>query len=585
MRDFHLAIVSDLHLSEGWDPRTGRISRIEDFFFDDVFARFLGWLAQEGVRSGRPWLLIVAGDLVDFLQVTSLPKDERFPLRTSERTHGLGTAPDKTVWKLGVVATGHRRLFRALGRFLAEGNRLAVIAGNHDMEWVMPAVQEAFIRHLAEAGGAFPPEAVSFHPWFYWEQGRIWVEHGQQYDGINAYDYPYYPFLSDGEELLLPAGSFFVRYLFNIVEHRDPFADNIKPVGAYLRRYLGSLICSRRVVRHVIAFARILGKIRRLTASERSRLAGRNDNALAAELERVGLSFQIAREIGRLWEPCGLYNRGFWSNLASFFQPENDKCYRKVAERIVALLSVPLVVCGHTHTADLWKLPSGALYMNSGSWTRVFCADETERLIRDEQSYPFVRVLADKGDRAELMVWRDDLGQGERLKLLEHVRGDGRSKVTGAILQGIAIVLMASALGLAVNAVRPDGLNVFCHDRFERQTNFPGKSAQITLEETVKLYRQGRVMLLDARDAWSYEEGHITGAHRVTPREAAAAAEIVRAALRAGKKVIAYCDGAACPLSEELSKTFRDLGIGPVYVLKDGWRLWNEGGYPVDRRR
>ncbi|MCX7635175.1 MAG: hypothetical protein N2Z74_05455, partial [Syntrophales bacterium] len=48
---------------------------------------------------------------------------------------------------------------------------------------------------------------------------------------------------------------------------------------------------------------------------------------------------------------------------------------------------------------------------------RVCCTDETERLVRDEQAYPFVRVPAGRGEPAELMVWRDDLGQGERLKL------------------------------------------------------------------------------------------------------------------------------------------------------------------------
>ena len=36
-----LVIVSDLHLSEGKDPATGKYSPLEDFRFDDIFAQFL----------------------------------------------------------------------------------------------------------------------------------------------------------------------------------------------------------------------------------------------------------------------------------------------------------------------------------------------------------------------------------------------------------------------------------------------------------------------------------------------------------------------------------------------------------------
>jgi hypothetical protein len=38
-RDHNLLIVSDLHLSEGFDPGTGRTSRLEDFLRDDAFVR------------------------------------------------------------------------------------------------------------------------------------------------------------------------------------------------------------------------------------------------------------------------------------------------------------------------------------------------------------------------------------------------------------------------------------------------------------------------------------------------------------------------------------------------------------------
>jgi UDP-2,3-diacylglucosamine pyrophosphatase LpxH len=68
-----LLIVSDLHLSEGWDEE-GKISPNEDFFFDQSFSRFL-----EGYKNKGPVNLIIAGDMVDLLQVTPPELPENFP--------------------------------------------------------------------------------------------------------------------------------------------------------------------------------------------------------------------------------------------------------------------------------------------------------------------------------------------------------------------------------------------------------------------------------------------------------------------------------------------------------------------------
>ena len=41
-----LIVVSDLHLSAGYNEETGRYSRNEDFFFDEEFKRFLEYLQE-----------------------------------------------------------------------------------------------------------------------------------------------------------------------------------------------------------------------------------------------------------------------------------------------------------------------------------------------------------------------------------------------------------------------------------------------------------------------------------------------------------------------------------------------------------
>ena len=263
MEEHNLLIVSDLHLSEGWDPESGKFSRLEDFLFDDAFARFLRY--HEGIKGqprfgGRPWLLIINGDLFDFLQVVSLPDEGRLlrtvkgiehrkELRINERDYGLGTTAEESEWKLKRIARGHQRFFAALGWFVAHGNHVAVIKGNHDVELHWPRVQERFIKEVGRAyirerlmlddGPPISPEElrarIHFYPWFYHEPERVYVEHGGQYEAANHFRDFLNPVLPDDPERIeLPWGSLFVRYLFNKVEDVHPFADNIKPATRYL---------------------------------------------------------------------------------------------------------------------------------------------------------------------------------------------------------------------------------------------------------------------------------------------------------------------------------------------------------------
>jgi UDP-2,3-diacylglucosamine pyrophosphatase LpxH len=261
--EWNLLVLSDLHLNEGLDPETGKTSRLEDFFRDDAFARFLRY--HEGIKDqprfgGRPWLLILNGDVFDFLQVVSLPRnglplrtvkgvDQRSDLTANEQRYGLGTTALESEWKLKQIAKGHQRFFAALGWFVARGNQVALVRGNHDVELFWEQVQERFVvetrradtRRWVREGGDPPASAeaydqrIRFYPWIYHVPERIYVEHGCQYEAANHFrDFMHPVLVDDPERIELPWGSLFVRYLFNRVEDIHPFADNVKPLTRYL---------------------------------------------------------------------------------------------------------------------------------------------------------------------------------------------------------------------------------------------------------------------------------------------------------------------------------------------------------------
>ncbi len=343
--DYNILIVSDLHLSEGFQLVQGSLSPNEDFLSDEGFAEFLRFHHEQRAQLDRPWRLIIGGDLVDFLQVISrsaadadalgkkiealkkgeaiLVRDVDDPARRRaqavdwldeaiarmeaqpENTHqavidcaedlkawapqvedrmvwdlerlaletlilalkreaklspnegrfGLGTSWPETIWKLDRIAEGHPVFFNALAWFVDQGNSLVLMKGNHDVELHWPRVQtrvrdlladgHAQLRltaqwwtaqplHLAMDGPAFW-EAIqtgySFCPWIYFEPGLLYLEHGNQYEVLDAFPDFLDPILSEAAHLIqVPPGSYFSRYFFNKVEESISFVDNLRPV-------------------------------------------------------------------------------------------------------------------------------------------------------------------------------------------------------------------------------------------------------------------------------------------------------------------------------------------------------------------
>ena len=243
-----LVVISDLHLSEGRNPSTGKISPTEDFFFDEEFSRFLTYLNS---RKPGDVHLVINGDLFDFLQVRVCPQDfqaSAYLASLDEREkryvckYGAKTDETASVFKLGEIYQGHPRFFTALNDFLSAGNKLTVVIGNHDIELSWGQVQNRFKTLVTSrtsktaADGGTADCMVDFAPLIHFDQKyKVYIEHGHQYESLNSFRYPLHPVLPRKKtEINLPFGSLFVRYLLNKVEQMNPFADNIKPNTKYV---------------------------------------------------------------------------------------------------------------------------------------------------------------------------------------------------------------------------------------------------------------------------------------------------------------------------------------------------------------
>jgi UDP-2,3-diacylglucosamine pyrophosphatase LpxH len=432
--EFDLVIISDLHLSEGRDPVKKKFSLNEDFFFDEELQRFLNFLEDESERRGRRWRLIIAGDMMDFLQVITVPEagEVDFEISEREKKFGLGTEEVKTVWKLKRVMDGHWRFFQGLANFLNKEHRVVIIPGNHDVEFVYAQVQEAFRSEISNYL-TVPPVAedlgrnVEFSPWFYYEPGVLYVEHGHQYDTLNSFDFFLCPFRTiHGKTMIdLPSGSFFVRYLFNNVEKIDPFADNIKPVTKYvwwaLKHRLFSPKFTYVVLSYIFFLFEAFKKVRPLSAQEKDQLSQKQTELLKLEARKFGLDEDKLRSIRALWVPSSISNDSIWKVFWKFMSPGKPGIYLDMGKKIQEILGVKNVAFGHTHDPDLRGLPSDedrtGEYVNSGTWTIVF-SDE-ERLLREAKEFVYVQILKQPNLQMELLQWKDELGKGQRVKLFE----------------------------------------------------------------------------------------------------------------------------------------------------------------------
>jgi UDP-2,3-diacylglucosamine pyrophosphatase LpxH len=434
---YKLVIISDFHLSEGWDEN-GYLSRIEDFFFDMNFKRFLEYLSKKAEQGEFCYRLIIDGDLVDFLQFITVPGEgviDGETLTDRERKLGLGTGVKKTLWKLERLINGHKILFTALADFMAKDHELVIICGNHDIEWLIPEVQLDFKKRISELHKPLKPldDKIKFLTWFYYDPVlSVFIEHGSQYDDLNSFDYLLCPYRKD-DTIDLPAGSFFVRYLFNRVEEIYPFADNMKPQNKFMKWALCQpntwIGWPPQIFKFIQFYFNILGKVGPVEEDWAKELEKRHKKEIEKLAAISGVGEAELLKLKKHWVPSALHHKSSCALTWSFFINAGlDKdYYRRRAKIIQSILEPRYVIFGHTHEADMWTLsimPDGkkSEYINSGSWTKMFAENYEEALLKSENEFVYVHIGYDdkkKDVKMDLMRWNDSLGEGERVRLFK----------------------------------------------------------------------------------------------------------------------------------------------------------------------
>jgi rhodanese-related sulfurtransferase len=100
--------------------------------------------------------------------------------------------------------------------------------------------------------------------------------------------------------------------------------------------------------------------------------------------------------------------------------------------------------------------------------------------------------------------------------------------------------------------------------------------------DVLKAYQaQGAALVLDARPAEEYAEGHIAGAINLPFDDVFKRPELVKTVAPGARPVITYCGGGDCELSRSLAFSFVDAGYRRVLVFTGGLPAWKAAGLPT----
>ncbi|MDX1388908.1 MAG: rhodanese-like domain-containing protein [Acidobacteriota bacterium] len=106
-----------------------------------------------------------------------------------------------------------------------------------------------------------------------------------------------------------------------------------------------------------------------------------------------------------------------------------------------------------------------------------------------------------------------------------------------------------------------------------------GQPVAVALDDVVALAGAGAALIVDARDAGTYAEGHIPGAVNLSAE--GATPDELEALDSGGRPLVVYCNGEGCDLSSSLAWDLLAAGHSRVAIYEGGYPEWLAAGNVV----
>ncbi len=158
------------------------------------------------------------------------------------------------------------------------------------------------------------------------------------------------------------------------------------------------------------------------------------------------------------------------------------------------------------------------------------------------------------------------------------------------ITQIIVLLILSTMAGVAVNALRPDGISFI--GRWPSRTGDgsgpvvppsaqPGDAPFVTLNEAVVKYQSPGIIFIDARSPEDFAAGHIVRSINIPYDFLDDSWEQVINGLDRAAEYVIYCSGGECESSLLLSRHLSGRGFNRLSVFFGGWQEWIDNRLPV----
>jgi rhodanese-related sulfurtransferase len=151
-----------------------------------------------------------------------------------------------------------------------------------------------------------------------------------------------------------------------------------------------------------------------------------------------------------------------------------------------------------------------------------------------------------------------------------------RRKILTALREAVIIAVVVVAVGLSFNALRGSGIPVIAvAGTFRIQT----EAEFLKVEDARRLFEQGQVVFVDARDRSLFLGGHIEGAVNVPPDQTGV--EDLAWLSDVDSDIVCYASEESQRQAGVVADKLIEMGAPRVFVLYGGFEAWKGAGLPT----
>jgi len=155
------------------------------------------------------------------------------------------------------------------------------------------------------------------------------------------------------------------------------------------------------------------------------------------------------------------------------------------------------------------------------------------------------------------------------------------------------IVLVSFALGFIYNFLSQNGISIIRQETeiiYDETINYDGNKDDIKINEiralntaqVYEIFTNKEAVFVDARDSWDFSDGHIPGAVNIPEYKFTPDDPNIKY-LDKNRKIIVYCEGDQCEVSQRLAVELQKLGYKKVWIYFGGWKEWFENNLPAEK--